>query len=61
LITLDILDVESSLGVGVHVLDLSRDGNGTTLLGLGELDHSLDRGVSLENSDSLLVTEFSGR
>jgi hypothetical protein len=61
LITLDILDVESSLGVGVHVLDLSRDGNGTTLLGLSELDHSLDRGVSLENSDSLLVTEFSGR
>jgi len=57
----DVLDVESSLGVGVHVLDLSRDSDSTTLLGLGEFDHSLDRGVSLENSDSLLVEEISDR
>jgi hypothetical protein len=49
----DVLDVESSLGVGVHVLDLTRDGDGTSLFGLLESDHSLDGGVSLEDSDSL--------
>ena len=51
----NVLDVESSLGVGVHVLDLTRDGDGTSLLGLLERDHSLDGGVSLEDSDSLRV------
>jgi hypothetical protein len=58
-VSLDILDVESSLGVRVHVLDLSRDGDGATLLGLSELDHSLDGGVSLENSDSLCIQNGS--
>ena len=48
-----VLDVEPSLSVGVHVLDLARDGDGTSVLGLFEGDHSLDGGVSLENSDSL--------
>jgi len=57
----DVLDVEPSLGVRVHVLDLSRNGDGTTLLGLSEPDHSLDGGVSLENSDSLLVKGVSMR
>lgn len=51
----DVLDVEPSLGVGVHVLDLTRDGDGTSVLGLLERDHSLDGGVSLEDSDGLRV------
>jgi len=48
-----VLDVEPSLSVRVHVLDLARDGDGTSILGLFEGDHSLDGGVSLEDSDSL--------
>lgn len=48
-----VLDVEPSLSVRVHVLDLARDGDGTSVLGLFEGDHSLDGGVSLEDSDSL--------
>lgn len=48
-----VLDVEPSLSVRIHVLDLARDSDGTSVLGLFEGDHSLDGGVSLEDSDSL--------
>jgi hypothetical protein len=53
--SLDLLNVESSLGVGVHVLDLTRDGDGTTLFLLLEPDNSLDGRVSLEDGDSLMI------
>lgn len=49
----NVLDVESSLGVGVHVLEFSRDGDGSTRLGLLKEDGTLNGRVSLENSDSL--------
>jgi hypothetical protein len=50
----ELVDVEASLSVGVHVLDFTRDGNGTAGGFLGEGDDTLDGGVSLENSDGLI-------
>lgn len=47
------VDVEASLGVGVEVLDVTRNGNGSTLLLLGEGDNTGDGGVTLEDSNSL--------
>jgi hypothetical protein len=52
----DVLNVDSSLSVRVQVLELSRDGDGATRLGLLESNDSLNGGVSLEDSDSLVKT-----
>lgn len=49
----ELVDVESSLGVSVKVLDGTSDGDGSTLGLLGEGDDTLDGGVTLENSNSL--------
>jgi hypothetical protein len=50
----ELVNVETSLGVGVHVLDLTRDGDGTAGGLLGEGDHALDGGVALEDCDGLV-------
>jgi hypothetical protein len=55
----ELVDVETSLGVGVHVLDFTRDGDGTAGGFLGEGDDTLDGGVSLENSDGLIEDTWS--
>lgn len=49
----ELVDVEASLGVGVHVLDFTRNGDGATSRLLGEGDDTLDGGVALENCDGL--------
>jgi hypothetical protein len=55
----ELVDVETSLGVGVHVLDFTRDGDRTAGGFLGEGDDTLDGGVSLENSDGLIGDTWS--
>lgn len=50
----ELVDVEASLGVGVHVLDFTRDSDGTAGGFLSEGYDTLDRGVSLENGDGLV-------
>ena len=48
-----LVNVEASLSIGVHVLDFTRDGDGTAGGFLGEGDDTLDGRVTLENSDGL--------
>lgn len=50
----ELVDMETSLGVGVHVLDFTRNGDGTASRLLGEGDDTLDGGVALENCDGLV-------
>lgn len=50
----ELVHVEASLSVGIHVLDFTRDGDGTAGGFLGEGDDTLDGGVSLEDSNGLL-------
>ena len=47
----ELVNVESTLGVGVVALDVPGDGGGGTLAGLLEGDGAGDLGVTTENSD----------
>lgn len=49
----ELVDVESTLGVGVVAEDVPRDGGGGVLGGLLEGDGTVDLGVTTEDSDWL--------
>lgn len=49
----ELVDVEASLSVGVHVLDLTGDSDGTAGRFLGEGDDTLNGRVTLENGYGL--------
>lgn len=56
----DELDVEASLGVGVHAGELAGDLDGGRFAGLFDGDDALDGRVALEYSDSLRTQKVRG-
>ena len=53
----ELVDVESTLGVGVVAEDVPRDSGGSVLGGLLKGDGTVDLGVTTEDSDWLLLVE----
>jgi hypothetical protein len=55
----ELVDVEATLGVGVVASDVPGDGGGVTLRSLLEGDSAGDLGVSADDSDWLMLAEYS--